>query len=74
MVKGALYTYVRPEQSTSPELLAVSKAAMRDIGLKAGEEETEDFKQMVGKLGTLNRQSKAHCPLGIYAKASLTID
>ena len=48
MVKGALYTYVRPEKSESPELLGISKAAMRDIGLKLGEEESEDFKQMAG--------------------------
>lgn len=46
MVKGALYTYVRPEKSDSPELLGTSNAAMKDIGLKAGEEASEDFKQM----------------------------
>jgi len=47
MVKGALYTYVRPEESTETELLAVSERAMRDIGLKPGEEKTEEFKQLV---------------------------
>lgn len=47
MVKGALYTYVRPEESKGPELLAVSERAMRDIGLKPGEEKTEEFKQLV---------------------------
>ena len=47
MVKGALYTYVRPEGTQDPELLAVSKAAMKDIGLKEGEEHTEEFKSMV---------------------------
>ncbi|KAI9768877.1 MAG: hypothetical protein M1835_006808, partial [Candelina submexicana] len=47
MVKGALYTYVRPETSEEPELLAVSKAALRDIGLKEGEEETKEFKELV---------------------------
>ena len=47
MVKGALYTYVRPEESKEPELLAVSERAMRDIGIKPGEEKTEEFKQLV---------------------------
>ena len=47
MVKGALYTFVRPEETKEPELLGVSERAMRDIGLKQGEENTEDFKQLV---------------------------
>ena len=47
MVKGALYTFVRPEHSESPELLSVSHTAMEDIGLKVGEEETEDFQRLV---------------------------
>ena len=47
MVKGALYTYVRPEAVKDPELLAVSPAAMKDIGLREGEETTEDFKAAV---------------------------
>ena len=47
MVKGALYTYIRPEGTEDPELLAVSRAAMRDIGIKEGEEETKDFKELV---------------------------
>lgn len=47
MVKGALYTYVRPEGSDKAELLGVSKRAMRDIGLKEGEEGTEEFKELV---------------------------
>ncbi|KAI9815680.1 MAG: hypothetical protein M1827_002076 [Pycnora praestabilis] len=47
MVKGALYTFVRPETTKEPELLAVSERAMNDIGLKKGEEETEDFKALV---------------------------
>ncbi len=46
-VKGALYTYVRPEESEDPELLGVSKMAISDIGLRDGEEDTEDFKSMV---------------------------
>ena len=47
MVKGALYTYVRPEEVREPELLAVSHQAMKDIGLREGEEKTEEFKQLV---------------------------
>lgn len=46
-VRGALYTYVRPEPSKTPELLGVSARAMKDIGLKEREEETEDFKDVV---------------------------
>ena len=47
MVKGALYTYVRPEGVETPELLGVSKRAMKDIGLREGEEMTEEFKELV---------------------------
>jgi len=47
MVRGALYTYVRPEPTEEPELLAVSKAALRDIGLAQSEAETEEFKEVV---------------------------
>ena len=46
MVKSALYTYVRPEGSEIPELLGVSKTAMRDIGLREGEEQSEEFKEL----------------------------
>ncbi|KAL8729241.1 MAG: hypothetical protein Q9166_004862 [cf. Caloplaca sp. 2 TL-2023] len=47
MVKGALYTYVRPEETSEPELLGISPAAMRDIGLQSGEKNTPDFKALV---------------------------
>ena len=47
IVKGALYTYVRPEGTEDPELLAVSHRAMEDIGLIEGEEETPEFKDLV---------------------------
>ncbi len=47
MVKGALFTWVRPEEAKEPELLAVSHAAMKDLGIKEGEEKTEEFKQTV---------------------------
>ncbi|KAM3078066.1 hypothetical protein ACMFMG_002632 [Clarireedia jacksonii] len=46
-VKGALFTWVRPEKAKDPELLAVSPAAMRDLGIKEGEEKTEEFKEVV---------------------------
>lgn len=47
MVKGALFTYVRPEQVDGPELLGVSPRAMEDIGLKPGEEQTPQFQALV---------------------------
>jgi len=47
MVKGALFTYVRPEPTEGPELLGVSSKAMEDLGLKAGEEETAQFKALM---------------------------
>ena len=47
MVKGALFTYVRPEEIKDPELLGISRNAMRDIGLKDGEQNTEEFKDVV---------------------------
>ncbi|KAI9647222.1 hypothetical protein NHQ30_003605 [Ciborinia camelliae] len=46
-VKGALFTWVRPEESEEPELLAVSPTAMKDLGIREGEESTEEFKQTV---------------------------
>jgi uncharacterized protein YdiU (UPF0061 family) len=38
---------VRPEEAKEPELLAVSPAALKDLGIKEGEENTEEFKQTV---------------------------
>jgi serine/tyrosine/threonine adenylyltransferase len=46
-VRSALFTWVRPEEAKEPELLAVSPAAMHDLGIKEGEEKTEEFKQLV---------------------------
>lgn len=46
-VRNALFTWVRPEPQRDPELLAVSPAALRDLGIQAGEEKTEDFRQLV---------------------------
>ncbi|KAJ6001787.1 hypothetical protein N7499_002349 [Penicillium canescens] len=47
MVKGALFTYVRPEPTDAPELLGVSPKAMKDVGLKPGEDQTAQFKALV---------------------------
>lgn len=46
-VNGALYTWVRPQQVKDPELLAVSPAALLDIGINAEEAKTEEFRQFV---------------------------
>ncbi|KAF2464629.1 UPF0061-domain-containing protein [Lindgomyces ingoldianus] len=46
LVKSALYTYVRPEITHSPELLCVSRRALRDLGLKPEEADTEEFKHV----------------------------
>ncbi|KAF6820008.1 YdiU domain-containing protein [Colletotrichum sojae] len=46
-VREAAFTWVRPEIAEDPELLAVSPAALRDIGIKEGDEETEEFRQTV---------------------------
>ncbi|KIH94962.1 hypothetical protein SPBR_03628 [Sporothrix brasiliensis 5110] len=47
LVRGALYTFVRPEHQENLELLAVSPAALRDLGLKQSEAGTDDFRQTV---------------------------
>ncbi|KAJ5693318.1 hypothetical protein N7462_002741 [Penicillium macrosclerotiorum] len=47
MVKGALFTYVRPEEVEGPELLGVSPRAMEDLGLKSEEAQTPQFKALV---------------------------
>lgn len=46
-MKGALFSWVRPEEAKEPELLGVSAAAMRDLGILEGEEKTEEFRQTV---------------------------
>ncbi|KAI0403494.1 hypothetical protein F4802DRAFT_291340 [Xylaria palmicola] len=43
MVRDALFTWVRPEPAKDPELLAVSPAAMRDLGIRPGDEASADF-------------------------------
>ncbi|KAF2865624.1 hypothetical protein BDV95DRAFT_586190 [Massariosphaeria phaeospora] len=47
MVKEALYTYVRPETTADPELLCVSKRALRDLGLAEEEAKSDEFKEVV---------------------------
>lgn len=47
MVKGALFTWVRPEEAKEPELLSVSPAALKDLGISAEEIKTEEFKNTV---------------------------
>ncbi|OAA64415.1 putative protein family UPF0061 [Niveomyces insectorum RCEF 264] len=45
LVRGALFTWVRPEHQDDPELLAVSPAALRDLGIKPSEAATDDFRE-----------------------------
>ncbi|KAI6086607.1 UPF0061-domain-containing protein [Hypoxylon rubiginosum] len=42
-VRDALFTWVRPVTVEKPELLAVSPAAMRDLGIAEGDEKSDDF-------------------------------
>ncbi|KAJ5032858.1 uncharacterized protein L3040_009449 [Drepanopeziza brunnea f. sp. 'multigermtubi'] len=46
-VRGALFTWVRPEEAREPELLSVSPAAMRDLGIREGDQKTDEFKETV---------------------------
>ncbi|KAF8468379.1 hypothetical protein BDZ91DRAFT_771801 [Kalaharituber pfeilii] len=47
-VRGAMFTWVTPEgMEPHPELLAVSESAMKTLGLRLGEETTDDFKHMM---------------------------
>ena len=53
MVKEALYTFVRPTSCTkTPELLAVSPAAFRDLGLTLSEAQNPEFVHLVAGNGT----------------------
>lgn len=47
MVKDALFTYVRPELIEEHEILGTSLNALRDIGLKDGEQDTLHFQDVV---------------------------
>ena len=42
-MRGALFTWVRPQPVARPELLSVSPAALRDLGIRADDAQTEDF-------------------------------
>ncbi|PHH81622.1 hypothetical protein CDD82_315 [Ophiocordyceps australis] len=46
-VRNAAFTWVRPQQQEEPELLAVSLAALRDLGIDPQEAATPDFCQFV---------------------------
>ncbi|KAA8909580.1 hypothetical protein FN846DRAFT_776207 [Sphaerosporella brunnea] len=53
MVKEALYTFVRPTPCTkTPELLVISPAAFRDLGLSLSEAETPEFQHLVAGNGS----------------------
>ena len=65
MVKGALYTYVRPDSQGEPELLAVSQRALQDIGLKEEEAKTDEFKDVVAGKRILTWDEK-NPEAGIY--------
>ncbi|KAF3921465.1 hypothetical protein ABW21_db0206060 [Orbilia brochopaga] len=47
LVKNAAFTYIKPEKTPDYELLAVSPAAFDSVGLKRGEETSEDFGAVV---------------------------
>ncbi|KAI5864189.1 UPF0061-domain-containing protein [Durotheca rogersii] len=47
IVRDAVFTWVRPETVASHELLAISPAAMRDLGIREGDEKTDDFRNTV---------------------------
>ncbi len=47
LVKNAAYTYVRPEPIQNPELLGVSKAALRDLAIDPSSVDTPEFKETV---------------------------
>lgn len=59
-VRGALYTWVRPEHAADPELLAVSPAALRDIGIRPDDAQSDTFLQVVAgnKLLGWNEEKK----------------
>ncbi|KAI1194981.1 hypothetical protein F5X97DRAFT_335659 [Nemania serpens] len=42
-VRNAIFTWVRPQPAKEPDLLAVSPAAMRDLGISPGAEKSPDF-------------------------------
>lgn len=47
LVRGALYTFVRPEPAEEYEILGVSPKALDDLGLAASEATTQEFHALV---------------------------
>ncbi|KAF2478739.1 hypothetical protein BDY17DRAFT_328260 [Neohortaea acidophila] len=47
LVKNAAYTFVRPDHIENPELLAVSKAALKDLAIDPATVDTDEFKETV---------------------------
>ena len=47
IVRGALFTYVKPATNTTYEVIATSKSCMELLGLDPKEAQTEEFKQLV---------------------------
>ena len=63
MVREALFTYVRPTPSTKkPELLAVSPAAFRSLGLSLSESKTTEFLSLVSGNGDYGSDSNGVYP------------
>ncbi|WPA99768.1 uncharacterized protein RHO25_004387 [Cercospora beticola] len=56
LVKNAAYTFVRPDPFKQSELVAVSKAALRDLAIDPASVQTDDFKKTVAgeQIITLN--------------------
>jgi hypothetical protein len=61
-VLSALFTWVAPENNENPQLLATSWKALRDLGLRADEAESNDFLALMSG----NRIYDEHYPWGIY--------
>jgi serine/tyrosine/threonine adenylyltransferase len=59
-VKSALFTWVAPEKTESPQLLATSWRAVGDLGLAPEEVETEDFLNLMSG----NKIYEEHYPWG----------
>ena len=62
-VKSALFTWVAPEKTENPQLLATSPAAVRDLGLDPKEVETDEFRNLMSG----NRIYDEHYPWGRIA-------
>lgn len=45
LVRGALYTFIRPQAVNEAKLLGISQTAMKDLGLAEGSELDDDFKE-----------------------------